>query len=294
MKKVTNQILAFFLLVVLTGCSSSDGGGGGGSTAKSHSLAEGGSVQNMRAGDYWKYTGTTTYRQSSIEERYTTIYERSFASGGYTQYSSNPIIVDATTINLTYEVNGSVSQSTSADYYIKSGSVDYQIMQQGNDDLFYAVNQLNGTPEILGKSVTQGSSSSSYTLDACSFYSGYTCVSPTTVANVTLTNTLIGTETVSTSIGNFESYKIRTSLTVKSNNTDAFSNYNGSAINWYYPALGVVKQTYTVSYTDYSPSLVVESEITLNSTNNSKYSRNQRGLNLMSPFFILKLLQPIR
>ena len=293
MKKVTNQILAFFLLVVLTGCSSSDGGGGG-STAKSYSLAEGGTVRNMTAGDYAKMTGTIEAQQGSSRASYAVILEQSLANGGYTQYSSNQLILSSITIKETNNSTGTLIQNTSTDYYVKSGGVDYKVMEQGKDDLFYAVNQLNGVPSEMQKIVNDGSYSQTYTLDACSSYSFFTCVSPTTIANVTATYTLIGTETVSTSIGNFESYKIRTTLNQTSINTNVFSNFNGSSIAWYHPALGTVKQTGTMSSTDYSPTLVQEFEVTLSATNISKYSRNQSGLGLWSPLSIFKMMKPIQ
>jgi hypothetical protein len=295
MKKVTNQILAFLLLVVLAGCSPSDeGGGGGGSTTKSYSLAEGGTVRNMTAGDYAKMTGTIEAQQGSSRASYAYDYEQSLANGGYTQYSSSQIIISTTTSKQTNNSTGTITQGTSSDYYVKSGGIDYMVMEQGNDDLFYAVNQLNGVPNEAQKIVNDGSYSRTYTLDACSSYSFFTCVSPTTIANVTATYTLIGTETVSTSIGNFESYKIRTTLNQTSINTNVFSNFNGSSIAWYHPALGTVKQTGTMSSTDYSPTLVQEFEVTLSATNISKYSRNQSGLGLWSPLSIFKMMKPIQ
>jgi hypothetical protein len=295
MKKVTNQILAFLLLVVLAGCSPSDeGGGGGGSTAKSYSLAEGGSVRNLTAGDYFKYTGTSELQQGySTKVPATSVYEQSISSGGYTLYSSNPIIISASTLVLT-DLSGAIVQSTSADYYVNSGGIDYHMMEQGNDDLFYAVNQLNGIANTPVKIITDGSYSQAYTYDACSSYLSYTCVSPTTVASVTATYTLIGTETVSTSIGNFESYKIKMTITQTSINTNAFSNYDGTSTVWYHPSLGMVKQTVIQTLKDYSPQIISTAEITLNATNNSKYSRNQSGLGLWSPLSIFKMMKPIQ
>ena len=293
MKKVTNQILAFFLLVVLTGCSSSDGGGGG-STAKSYSLAEGGSVRNLTAGDYFQYTGTWNLQQGTSKDSATIVYEDSVSSGGYTIYSSNPIIIWSKSIVAVSNSDGSKVQSTSADYYVNSRGIDYHIMEQGADNLFYAVNQLNGIANTPVKIITDGSYSQTYTYDACSSYVGYTCVSPTTIVNYVGTYTLIGTETVSTPIGNFESYKIKYNYNQTSINTDAFSNSEGTSTIWYHPSLGLVKQTATQTLKEYSPDMISDIEITLSATNNSKYSRNQRGLGLWSPLSIFKMMKPIQ
>lgn len=295
MKTATNRILVFLLLVVLVGCSPSDeGGGSSGSTAKSYSLAEGGTVRNLTAGDYWKYTGTGNAQQGSTKVSSDITLELSHANGGYTQYSSNPIIISASTIVMKNNSDGTVFQSTSQDYYVNSGGIDYHVMEQGDDNLFYAVNQLNGVPDISAKVVSDGSYSSAYTLDACGAFTGYSCINPTTIANVTSTYTLLGTETVSTSIGNFESYKIRMTLTQTSINTNAFSNLSGTSTVWYHPALGMVKQTATSSSSDYSPAIISEFTINLNATNNSKYSRNQRKQDLLSPFFVLKMLKLVK
>jgi hypothetical protein len=294
MKTATKWILVFLLLVVLVGCSPSDeGGGSSGSTAKSYSLAEGGTVRNMTAGDYWKYTGTSNGQQGSTKVSADITFEVSNANGGYTQYSSNPIIINASTLVMNNS-DGTVFQSTSQNYYVNSGGIDYHVMEQGDDNLFYAVNQLNGVPNIPAKVVSDGSYSSAYTLDACGTFTGYSCINPTTIANVTSTYTLLGTETVSTSIGNFESYKIRMTLTQTSINTNAFSNLSGTSTVWYHPALGMVKQTATSSSSDYSPAIISEFTINLNTTNNSKYSRNQRKQDLLSPFFVLKILKLVK
>ncbi len=295
MKKVTNQILVFSLLVVLVGCSPSDEGGGGGSTAKSYGLTEGGSVRNMTAGDYWNFTGTVTAKQAgSTTTNFNMESEQTDSNGGVTQYSSLPIVVRATTTKSVAQDDGQVSQNTSQNYFVVSGGVDYFMMEQGGDNLFYAINKLNGEPYAAAKIVSDGSYSTGYTIDACGSYSGYTCVNPTTVANVTATYTIIGPETVSTPMGNFESHKIKVSFTQTSINTSAFSNVSSSATYWYYPALGIVKQTWTSEFTDSSPSLINEGTMTMKSTNNSKYSRTQRGSDLMSPFSISQMLRPIQ
>ena len=295
MKKVTNQILAFLLLVVLSGCSPSDEGGGGGSTVKSYGLTEGGTVRNMTAGDYWKYTGTVSAKQAgSATTTFDVETETTHSNGGLTQYSLNPIIISASTRKSVARDDGQVSQEATQNYYVVSGGVDYFVMEQGADNLFYAINKLNGEPYAAAKIVSDGSYSTGYTIDACGSYSGYTCVSPTTVANVTATYTIIGTETVSTPMGNFESHKIKATITQTSISTSAFSNLSASVTYWYYPALGIVKQTYTTQFTDYSPALINEGTTTMNSTNNSKYSRSKRELNLMTPFPISQMLQPIQ
>jgi hypothetical protein len=292
MKTATKWILVFLLLVVLVGCSpSGEGGGSSGSTAKSYSLAEGGSVRNMTTGDYWKYTGTTIGQQGSSRVTADLNFELSYASGGYTQYSSNPIIISAST--LVMKNNGViVFQGTSQEYYVNSGGIDYHVMEQGEDDLFYAVNQLNGEPNIPAQVINNGSYSSAYTFDTCGTFTGYSCINPTTIANVTATYTLLGTETVSTSIGNFESYKIRMTTTQTSINTNAFPNMSGTSTIWYYPPLGMVKQTATTSSSDYSPPIIQEFTVTLNTTNNSRYSRGQNRVDFMNPFVILKMINP--
>ena len=293
MKKVTNQILAFFLLVVLAGCSPSDEGGGGGSTAKSYGLTEGGTVRNMTAGDYWKYTGSLTVRQGSTAVDADYEVEETNSNAGVTQYSSLPVTVHTTSSKLVSRTDGSVEQSTKQNHYVTSGGIDYLIMEQGADNLFYAVNQLNGEPYAVAKLVTDGSYSTGYTIGTCSSYTNFNCVNHTTVANYTINYTIIGTETVSTTVGNFESHKINFSGT-QTSITSAFSNASLSGTYWYYPALGIVKVNYTSSFTDYSPALINEATITLNQTNNSKYSRSKRGLNLMSTLPIFQMLQPIQ
>jgi hypothetical protein len=168
------------------------------------------------------------------------------------------------------------------------------IETQGDDNLFYAVNKLAGVPYPAARIVYEGSHSMAYAIDACSSYSGYTCVNPTNVANVVATYTIIGTETVSTPIGNFESHKIKSSYTQTSISTSAFSNVSASSTYWYHPALGIVKQSWTSEFTDYSPSLINEGTMTMNSTNNSKYTRSQRGLDPMAPISVSQMLTPIR
>ena len=293
MKKVTNQILAFLLLVVLAGCSPSDEGGGGGSTAKSYGLTEGGTVRNMTAGDYWKYTGTFTAKSGSNTVNYSVEIEETNSSSAVT-YSSFPVLVNSATRKLVSKSDGSVEQGVTQYHYVSSGGIDYMVMEQGADNLFYAINQLNGEPYPSAKIVSDGSYSTAYTKGTCTSYTNFNCTNHTTIANYTSNLTLIGTETVSTPIGNFETHKIKFSGTQTSIYTTAFSNVSMSATYWYYPALGIVKMSYTSEFTDYSPSLINEVTITLNSTNNSKYSRSKRGLDLMAPIPISQMLQPIQ
>lgn len=296
MKTITNLTLVFFLLVVLFGCSPSDeGGGSSGSSTKSYSLAEGGTVRNITPGYSITHTGSLTARQgtSSATADYQNI--RSTADGGILQYSSNPIVVISNSRKLTDKSSGQIEQSVSQDYYVTASGKDYWVLDQGANGLWYAVNQLQGLEDPTAKIVYSGSHSTYLTLNTCSSVdSNYSCINPTTVVESNGTWTKLGIETITTSLGTFETYKISETITQTSYNTSAYNNASISSIIWYYPDLGIVKREYTAQFNDYSPPLINEVTTTLKSTNNSKYSRNQRGITSLTPMFISPIIIPIK
>ena len=243
----------------------------------------------MTAGDYFSYTGTVKLQRSGYSESNLNVeWEETYSNGGGSR------IVSSSSQKTVDQSNGDISQYVSSTYYENRGGVDYLILEQGNDENFYAVNELNGEPVAVYNVINGGSFSTYFTYSSCTSYSSNTCSNPSQVAAIQVSYTLIGTESVTTPAGIFESYKIKAMATQTSNDTDAFSNTSQSAMMWYYPALGTVKQTWTYQLSDYSPAIIGEATKILKSTNNNKYSRNRigKGTNFIQPIMILS--SPLR
>jgi hypothetical protein len=277
--------MRFFLLVVslvslLSGCGTGGGDSGGGSV-KTLNLVGNSEIRDFTPGDYIEYTGTYEFNRYG--------YTTSQASGiiEQTQSSNGNSIISSTSIKITHDstVGGALQQETDQSIYYNYSDGQYLMFEQGGDQNFYAVNELKGLKLPLRTIIEDGSYGTIYSKGSCDSYTSSVCSNSNIIALVNITYTLIGTETVSTEIGNFETYNIKVISNQTSNNTDIYSNNAISGNLWIFPPIGTVKQTYTHQSKDLSPVLVTEGTWILKSTNIKSYSRKNGSSNSTLPFF---------
>jgi hypothetical protein len=269
--------MRLFTLIVLTtlllaGCSGSGGESGSSGSTKSFGLEDSSEIRGNVAGDYAKASGTYVIRRSG----YTTtnasvILEETNSYGGVNT------VIKSTSEKITDKSTGEILQSVSQNYFSKKNGIEYHTFTQGNDKNFYAVNALNGLASFTEFIINHGSFSAYYTYDTCSSYQTEICSNRNRVATVNASYTKIGIETIETPLGQFQTYEIKYTLTQTSNDTDAFSNASASGTGWFYPSLGYIKQEFTVQINDLSPALTIEASLTVDETNISRFTRNERA-----------------
>lgn len=284
-KKFTVTVLSAIIGFAVASCSESGDNDSSGSNLKNYTLAS--SVNSEEtAGNYRKYSLSGEIGAITDKTSYTATVTMSTTQASINGLEAYDILQRSASVNAKL---GTGEQTTNVinDYFVLGNDNErYWILTTGSDGYLYAVNEYNGFRNPLNDINENTNGSTAYTFDICS---DLACENPINVAATQESLVVVGTETISTALGKFETYKIN--LTSKTTtNSSAFSARDITSTAWYYPSLGVIKSNTSAAtivngitvYMDVTETLIAQKVNGFSARKNKKESINDEISALMN------------